>query len=117
MKHHAHRSKLGRKSGPRRALLQGLVLELIKRGRIKTTLAKAKSLRPAAEKLVTKAKNPTLANQRLLVSRLLGNKGLVQKLVKEVAPKYSGRAGGYTRIIKLPARAGDASPMALIEFV
>lgn len=116
MKHHATTSKLGRKTGQRSALLAHLVASLIARGRIKTTIAKAKALRPVVEKLVTKAKNPTLANQRLLLARIK-DKRAAFRLVKEVAGKYANRPGGYTRIIKLPARAGDASPMAFIEFI
>ena len=116
MKHHATTSKLGRKSGPRQALLTHLMTALIIRGRIKTTLAKAKAVRPRVEKLLTRAKRPTLANQRLLIARLK-NKLTVYRLIKEVAPKYQSRAGGYTRIVKLPARAGDASPMAFIELI
>lgn len=69
------------------------------------------------EKLITKAKNPTLANTRLILGQLENNKSLTGKLVKEVGPKYEKRAGGYTRIVKLPARQGDASPMAFIELV
>ena len=117
MKHHAHRSKLGRKSGQRRALLVQLAGSLIKHGKIKTTLAKAKSVKPFVEKLITKAKNPTLGNTRLILGQLENSKIITNKLIKEVGPKYDKRPGGYTRIIKLPARQGDASPMAFIELV
>lgn len=117
MKHQAHTSKLGRKSGQRQALLVQLAVSLIRHGKIKTTLAKAKVLRPFVEKLVTRAKNPTVANLRILSSRLENNKAAVTRLMKEVAPKYSARLGGYTRIVKLPARQGDASDMAYIELI
>lgn len=89
---------------------------LIRHGRIKTTLAKAKSLRPVVEKMVTRAKIGSLANRRQLQAKL-GQISTVERLIKEIAPRYTTRPGGYTRIVKLPARSGDASPMALIEFV
>ncbi len=116
MQHHGHKSKLGRKTGPRAALLAGLAAELIARGRIKTTEAKAKALRPYVEKMVTTARLDSVATRRLLVARL-GGRVKIDKLFKDIAPRYEKRSGGYTRIIKLPARAGDASPQAIIEFV
>ena len=116
MKHHGHTSKLGRKSGPREALMRGLAKELILHGRIKTTEAKAKALRPYVEKIVTIARRGGLPAQRLVRSRL-GHDAKIEKLFAEIAPKYAERAGGYTRIIKMPARLGDGSPLAVIEFV
>lgn len=116
MKHHSATRKLGRKTGPRQALLRGLTRDLIKHGRITTTLAKAKELRPFAEKLVTIARKNTLAANRILISRL-GGVEVVGKLCQEIAPKYVDRNGGYTRIVKLAPRQGDGSPEAIIEFV
>ncbi len=116
MQHHGNTSKLGRKSGPREALVRGLAKSLIDKGRIKTTLARAKALRPYVERLVTIAKNDTVTAKRTVTSRL-GGEVKLDKLFKEIGPRYKDRAGGYTRIIKMPARSGDASPQAIIEFV
>jgi len=117
MRHHDANRKFNRSTNQRRALMRGLASSLIEHGRIMTTEAKAKELRPAIEKMVTKAKNPTLSNKRLLLSNLYNNTEAVGKLVSDIAPRYQERAGGYTRITKLTARKGDASPMAVIEFV
>ncbi len=116
MRHGNHNRKFGRESNQRLALKRSLAEGLIKHGRIETTEARAKELRPYVEKLITRARENTLANRRELISQL-GTPARVQKLIKDVAPRYAGRAGGYTRIIKLPARRSDASPRALIELV
>ncbi len=100
----------------RDALMRSLSRNLINEGRITTTLAKAKSLRPFVEKLVTKAKSGTLASRRVVLSRVHGEKEM-KALFDEIAKKYKDRKGGYIRIIKLPPRALDAAPMAMIEFV
>lgn len=117
MRHHNANRKFGRSKNQRHALLKGLAAELITHGRITTTEAKAKELRPNVEKLITKAKNPTLATRRLLLSGFYNNEEVVTKLIADVAPRYTERAGGYTRIIKLASRKSDASPMAVIELV
>lgn len=117
MRHHDANRKFGRSVNQRRALLKGLAASLIEHGRIVTTEAKAKELRPSIEKMVTKAKNPTLAARRLLLSGFYNNETVVNKLISDIAPRYTERAGGYTRIIKLAPRKSDASPMAVIEFV
>lgn len=117
MRHHDANRKFGRSKNQRSALLKGLAASLIEHGRIMTTEAKAKELRPTVEKMITKAKNPTLSNRRLLLSSLYNNTDVVEKLISDVAPKYTERAGGYTRITKLVQRKGDASKMAVIEFV
>ena len=96
--------------------MKSLALSLVLRQKITTTEAKAKELRPFVEKLVTRAKIKTLASRRLLLSRLGGEEG-VSRLISVVAPKYEKRAGGYTRILKLPRRLSDGSAMAVIEFV
>ncbi|MCX6715543.1 MAG: 50S ribosomal protein L17 [Candidatus Taylorbacteria bacterium] len=116
MRHHSNIRKFGREKTQRHALMRSLARNLIRDTRIKTTAAKAKELRPFVEKLVTKAKTVTVASRRLVSSRLMGDPE-VKKLFNEIAPKYKGRNGGYTRIVKLPARDLDGSPMALIEFV
>lgn len=115
MKHRAKGRKLGRKKDPRKALMKSLMEGLIEHGKIKTTEAKAKEVRPKIEKFVTKAGMDTLANRRFLAKYL--SVGAVKKMMGEIGPKYNKRKGGYTRIIKMGARKGDASPMAVIEFV
>ena len=117
MRHHNANRTFGRSKNQRAALLKGLVTSLIKNERIETTEAKAKELRPTIEKMVTRAKNPTLANKRLLLSGLYQNETAVTKLVDSIAPRYTDRDGGYTRITKLVPRKGDGSKMAVIEFV
>lgn len=117
MKHHKANRKFNRTAGQRGALLKGLAESLVTHGKIETTEAKAKELRPKIEKLVTKAKNPTLAVRRQLLASFYNHTEAVEKLIADIAPKYADRKGGYTRIIKLTPRAGDASKMAIIEFV
>lgn len=116
MRHHKANRKFGRVRRQRTALMKSLVGALVTHGRIETTDAKARELRPVVEKLVTAGKDATLASTRLLVSKT-GSKSAATKIIKEIAPKYAKRAGGYTRIIKLPRRIGDGSKMAVIEFV
>ena len=116
MRHHSNVRKFGREKNQRHALMQSLARNLIRDSRIKTTTAKAKELRPMIDKLVTRAKAATLASRRVIDSRIKGA-AETKKLVDTIAPKYKSRAGGYTRIIKLPNRDLDGSPMSLIEFV
>jgi len=96
--------------------MRSLARNLIRDSRIKTTQAKAKELRPFVEKLVTRAKTGTVASRRLVMTAIQGAPE-TKKLFDTVAPKYKTRAGGYTRIVRLPNRDLDGSPMALIEFV
>lgn len=118
MMHHNKIRKLGRTSGQRLALLRSLAISLIEREKITTTEAKAKELRPFIERLVTKAKENTLSSRRLVQSRLFNQDKTAKKLIEKIAPRYEKRAGGYTRVIKLGVqRKGDASKMAVIEFV
>jgi large subunit ribosomal protein L17 len=117
MRHHNANRTFGRSKNQRTALMKGLASSLIASERIQTTEAKAKELRPKIEKMVTRAKNPTLANKRLLLSGLYQNTGAMKKLVETIAPRYSDRRGGYTRIVKLTPRKGDAAKLAVIEFV
>src|SRR5215207_159696 len=117
MRHQRKTVKLGRKQGHRDALLSNLAVSLIEHGRIKTTVAKAKAVRPFVEKLVTKAKNGTLHSRRMALADLRHNEGAVAKLFTEIGPLTAERKGGYTRIVKLGMRRSDASEMALIEWV
>lgn len=117
MRHHDNIRRFGRTKNSRIALMKGLVLAMIAHGRIETTEAKAKELRPMIEKMITLANKGTIASHRLLVSRIYNQKAPANKMIKEIAPKYKGQNGGYTRITKLPARLGDASKMAVIEFI
>src|ERR1035437_3729999 len=116
MRHHNANRKFGLKSNQRRALMRSLASNFINSGKIITTEAKAKEIRPYVEKLITTAKAGTVSARRLITSRI-GNPKSVKKLVEVIAPKYKTRAGGYTRVIKLPNRSGDGSRMATIEFV
>lgn len=116
MRHNARVSTFGRKTGPRKALIRGLVTSLVEHGRIKTTLAKAKELRRHAEKAVTLGKKQTLHAQRLLLSRY-PNEKTVSAIMKDLAPRFKSREGGYTRILKLGGRPGDNAEMAFIEWV
>lgn len=108
--------KLSRYRDQRIALLRGLVSELILHEKITTTLAKAKETRVVAEKLITHGKKGTLHHRRLALSQV-PDKNTVEKVFDDVAPRYEDRKGGYTRIIKLGPRQGDAAEMAIIELV
>lgn len=108
--------KLNRTSGERKALFMGLAASLLKHEQIKTTLPKAKDLRPIVEKLITLGKKGGLANRRLIISRL-GNKKLAEKVMSTFAERYKDRSGGYIRIIKNGYRFGDNAPMAVIELM
>ena len=116
MRHRHGYRKLSRTSAHRAALLKNLSIALIKSRRIETTLPKAKELRSYYEKLITKAAVGDF-NAHRAVFALLQHKECTNKLVTEIAPKYSDRKGGYTRIIKTRTRKGDAAPMAIIELV
>jgi len=116
MRHRRNTTKLKRTASHRRSLLANLACSLIEHGRIKTTLGKAKALRPVAEKLVTLAKRDDLHSRRLAIA-FLRQKETVKKLFAEVAPASKDRQGGYCRITKLGPRPSDAAPMAIIEWV
>ena len=116
MRHRSKTAKLKRNASHRKALLSNLACSLIEHGRIKTTLGKAKALRPVAEKLVTLAKRDDLHSRRLAIA-YLHQKDTVKKLFSEVAPASKDRQGGYCRITKLGARMTDSAPMAIIEWV
>jgi large subunit ribosomal protein L17 len=116
MRHRSKTAKLKRNASHRKALLSNLACSLIEHGRIKTTLGKAKALRPVAEKLVTLAKRDDLHSRRLAIA-YLHQKETVKKLFAEVAPASKDRQGGYCRITKLGARMTDSAQMAIIEWV
>jgi large subunit ribosomal protein L17 len=115
MKKRISKKTLSRKAGPRKALQRSLLRSLVLREKIETTRAKAKSISPLAEKLITKAKKGGVAQRRYLIA-LLGNEG-AKKLIDEMAPRYQERKGGYTRVVKRGPRRSDAADMAIIEFV
>lgn len=116
MRHQVRGRKLGRNRSHRKATLQSLCVALIREHRIQTTLAKAKELRRHIEPLITRAKDDTMHNRRLVFSSLQ-NKLAVKALFEEVAPQVGDRPGGYTRVLKTGFRSGDAAEMALIELV
>jgi large subunit ribosomal protein L17 len=114
MEHGKSKRKFGRETKQRKELMRGLAEALIERGKITTTQAKAKSLKPYVEKLITKGRTNNVSTMRFLVGTV-GAKS-AKKLVQELGPKFAGRNGGYTRIISLPRRVSDSSKMATIEF-
>ncbi|MBO9666456.1 MAG: 50S ribosomal protein L17 [Bdellovibrio sp.] len=117
MSSHRRRIKhFDRKSGPRKALLRGLVESLVEHGRITTTVDRAKETRRHVERAITLGKKGDLATTRLLLSRY-PNKAVVSTIVKDLAPRFASRPGGYTRIIKIGRRPGDTAEMAFLEFV
>ena len=115
MNHRKSARKFGRERKVRSGLMKSLALSLVLNGKIKTTDAKARELRPYTEKMITQGKSLTLSTRRLLISKI-GTKG-AEKIVKDLSPKYIERSGGYTRITKLPARISDGSLMAVVEFI
>lgn len=108
--------KLGRPTDHRRAMLRAMVTFLIEKGRIETTVTRAKEVRSIAEKMITTAKQDDLHSKRQVFS-FITKEDVAKKLFDEVAPKYKERSGGYTRIIKIGPRRGDAAEMAIIELV
>lgn len=117
MRHGNNKRKFGRVRKVRNALMNSLALNLIVREKIKTTLPKAKELRPFIEKLVTRAKKGDVATRRTVIASLSGRSREVKKLFEVIAPKYADKKGGYTRVVKLGVRVADGAPMAIIEFV
>ena len=116
MRHGFANKKLNRTSEHRKALLKNMLNSLVKYEQIKTTLPKAKFLKPQADKLITLGKKNTLHNTKMLVSQLQDVKS-ANKVKKTLSKRYENRSGGYTRIIKAGFRYGDNAPMAIIEFV
>jgi large subunit ribosomal protein L17 len=116
MRHAMKHRKLGRTSSHRQAMFRNQLASLFEHGRIKTTLAKAKELRPIAERLVTRGRQGTV-HARRMVGRWVPDRDVIKKLFDEVAPRFTDRPGGYLRIVKLGPRPGDAAEMAILEFV
>jgi large subunit ribosomal protein L17 len=117
MRHQKKRNKLSRSMGHRKALIKNLCEQVVEHERVQTTEAKAKLIKPEVEKLITLAKRGDLHARRQALSALGHNKFVVHKLFEEIAPRYSERNGGYTRILKLGPRRSDASEMVFIELV
>lgn len=123
MRHRVSGYRLSRSKGHRTALRRNLVTELFRHERIRTTRAKAAAVRTEAERLITRAKAGAAAGEaravfaRRLVSTRLNDPEIVKKLFDEIAPRYTARPGGYTRVIKLNARKGDAAEMVFLELV
>jgi len=115
MEHGKKQRKFGRETKQRKELMLDLARALIIRGKITTTQAKAKSLKPYVEKIITKSRTPGLATTRLLASQI-GIK-YVKKLTTEIGPKFAGRTGGYTRVLNLGQRGSDGAKMAIIEIL
>lgn len=116
MRHLRSGHKFGRPTNQRIALYRSLVAALFMKGRITTTEAKAKAIRPTAEKLITLSRQPTVHHRRLALADL-PDREAVERLFADIGPKMKGRPGGYTRVVKLGPRFGDAAPMAVIELV
>ena len=108
--------KLGKTSAQRKAMLRQQVTDLLENGKIETTFYRAKEVQPVAEKMITLGKKGNLAAYRRAMSYVT-KEDVVQKLFKEIAPKYADRNGGYTRVTRTGARRGDAAEMAIIELV
>jgi len=116
MRHRVRKGQLGLKTGHRLSLLRNLCTELFRHGRILTTDAKAKELRKFSEKIITLAKTDTVHSRRL-VNTKIKDRNILSKLFDTIGPSFSSRPGGYTRIIKLNYRKGDAAPISTIELV
>src|SRR5687767_1171844 len=116
MRHRKRTAKLGRKSEHRNAMLANLVCSLIKHKRVTTTLPKAKAARSVAEKMVTLGKSGTIHHRRLAAARL-HQEDAVKTLFTDIAPTFKDRPGGYTRIIRMNQRQGDAAQLAILEWV
>lgn len=112
----AHNRKLGRTSDQRRAMLRAMTTYLLENGQIKTTYARAKEVAPIAEKMITLAKKNDLASYRQVLSYVT-KEDVAKKLFQEIGPKYADRNGGYTRVLKMGPRRGDAAEVAIIQLV
>ncbi len=116
MRHNKKGSVLGREKAHREAMLRNLAQSVILYEQVNTTLAKAKTVKPLVEKLITLGRNKTL-NSRRALARVLTVESAINKVLEELGPRYAKRAGGYTRIIKLGQRAGDGAPVAQLQLI
>lgn len=116
MRHNTAGRKLGRKTGHRLAMFRNQLASLVASERIVTTVAKAKELRPLAERMITQGKRGTV-HARRMVGRWVPDRDLIKKIFDEIAPRFASRPGGYLRIVKLGSRQGDGAEMAILEFV
>ena len=112
----SHYRKLGKPTDQRIAMLRAMTTYLLENGQIKTTVSRAKEVAPVAEKMITLAKNPRLANYRKALSYLT-KEDVAKKLFDEIGPKYATRNGGYTRVVKIGPRRGDCAEMAIVQLV
>lgn len=109
--------KLSRKTGPRKALYKSLIVAVLRYETIRTTEARAKEVRGQVERIITLAKDGSLASRRRIISELPNEPLVIDKLLNEIAPKYGDRNSGFTRLVKLGPRAGDAAPIVQLELV
>ena len=109
--------KLGRKTGPRMALYKNLTVAILRYEQVKTTEARAKEVRGRVERMITLAKDGSLSARRRVVSELPDEPLVIDKLFKEIAPRYADRTSGYTRLVRIGLRSGDAAPIVQIELV
>ena len=116
LRHKISGKQFGRASGPRRAMFRIMVTDLLRHGQIKTTIAKAKAIRPLTEKMVTLGKSGTLHDRRQAAA-FITDKSVLKTVFDDIAPRFQERNGGYTRITRLGVRPGDAAEMALIELI
>ena len=112
----SHNRKLGKPTDQRIAMLRAMSTYLLENGQIKTTVSRAKEVAPLAEKMITLAKNPSLANYRRALSWIT-KEDVAKKVFDELGPKYASRNGGYTRVVKIGPRRGDAAEMAIVQLV
>jgi large subunit ribosomal protein L17 len=117
MAHRIDGRKLGRKTGPRKALYKNLVVAVLRYEQIKTTEARAKEVRGQVDRVITLAKDGSLTARRRIIAELPDEPLVVDKLINELAPKYGDRTSGFTRVVKLGQRAGDAAPIVQLELV
>ena len=117
MAHKIDGRKLGRKTGPRLALFKSLTVAVLRYEQVKTTEARAKEIRGRVERMITLAKDGSLSARRRVVAAMPDEPLVIDKLFKEIAPKYADRTSGYTRIVRIGQRNGDAAPIVQIELV
>jgi large subunit ribosomal protein L17 len=117
MAHKIDGRKLGRETGPRKALYKSLIVAVLRYEQIRTTEARAKEVRGMVERIITLAKDGSLANRRRIISELPNEPLVIDKLINEIAPKYGDRTSGYTRLVRIGQRNGDAAPIVQLELV